>query len=291
MNDDEYITVNIHEILNSIINATQLITIREQLVRNYETDKKRMKIAIIIESCILIISLILISIYFNLEPNYLIPVWLILNLFVMVTYRSLIVLEIFRKFKEMYSNPIHYTPSRFLRGIGISLLIISIINFALKIFGTYIFFSNIIFTPLSSFMFALLIMGYFGIIYLIMYTVKLFCVWCFSRYLIQHRTEQAQQYVLRQQHLQQEVALLLILSMFDIVPQNTALSEEQISNLPTFKYKKNNQTENCSICLVEFQDDDDIFDLQCKHKFHRICGSSWFKINANCPNCRMIINK
>ena len=45
----------------------------------------------------------------------------------------------------------------------------------------------------------------------------------------------------------------------------------------------------CSICLEEYQKNNNIIKLNCEHQYHKECIKQWFKINNNCPQCRKII--
>ena len=42
----------------------------------------------------------------------------------------------------------------------------------------------------------------------------------------------------------------------------------------------------CSICLEEYNDDDNILLISCGHIFHEICFTKW---NKGCPICHKII--
>lgn len=48
----------------------------------------------------------------------------------------------------------------------------------------------------------------------------------------------------------------------------------------------NAQTDECSICLTQFNQSDDIVELSCKHTFHRSCVLRWFREKTDCPVCR-----
>ena len=64
-----------------------------------------------------------------------------------------------------------------------------------------------------------------------------------------------------------------------------------LSQLPKSKYRKNkghegskavskdaNRSEHqCSICMSQYEDGDDILTLTCFHKFHNECVVTWFK--------------
>ncbi|EGZ30747.1 hypothetical protein PHYSODRAFT_295425 [Phytophthora sojae] len=48
-------------------------------------------------------------------------------------------------------------------------------------------------------------------------------------------------------------------------------------------------TENddvCPICLIEFEDGEDVRNLPCKHIFHVACIDEWLKRNTSCPMCK-----
>lgn len=49
----------------------------------------------------------------------------------------------------------------------------------------------------------------------------------------------------------------------------------------------------CSICCVEYANDDDICILPCNylHYYHKDCIFTWLKKNNDCPLCRKIIEK
>ncbi|KAL4454981.1 hypothetical protein ABPG74_006363 [Tetrahymena malaccensis] len=46
------------------------------------------------------------------------------------------------------------------------------------------------------------------------------------------------------------------------------------------------QEEQCSVCLIEFQENDKIRITICDHIFHSECLLQWLKSQENCPNCR-----
>lgn len=57
------------------------------------------------------------------------------------------------------------------------------------------------------------------------------------------------------------------------------------------KSKQQQQTQkDCSICMSEFESDDKIIQLQCKHIFHSDCIIQWLKEKRICPNCKKPIN-
>eukprot|EP01080_Neovahlkampfia_damariscottae_P004228 gene4228-7565_t len=64
------------------------------------------------------------------------------------------------------------------------------------------------------------------------------------------------------------------------------LSSSTLSQLPTFKFMINDQNtmiNECSICLSEYENEDEIRTLPCFHMFHKDCIDEWLKVNDNCP--------
>ena len=50
---------------------------------------------------------------------------------------------------------------------------------------------------------------------------------------------------------------------------------------------RNLEEEDCSICLEKMAKNDVVFQLPCRHVFHKKCVSSWiYEQKALCPNCR-----
>ncbi len=51
------------------------------------------------------------------------------------------------------------------------------------------------------------------------------------------------------------------------------------------------QGDKCCICLQEYQDDDKVIALQCKHILHQSCGKDWLMgTHRTCPLCRTPID-
>ena len=48
--------------------------------------------------------------------------------------------------------------------------------------------------------------------------------------------------------------------------------------------------EECSICLQEYNSNDNLVILQCNHKYHHDCIKKWFYKEMTCPNCRIQID-
>lgn len=72
-------------------------------------------------------------------------------------------------------------------------------------------------------------------------------------------------------------------------------SEEEIRNLPhiqlsSLKSSSSSSTTNinmtCPVCTDDFENNDDITSLPCRHHFHRKCVVAWLSRHCSCPVCR-----
>jgi len=65
-------------------------------------------------------------------------------------------------------------------------------------------------------------------------------------------------------------------------------SEDAVAKLPRIKIS-DEQIEkkmDCSVCMCEFELDEEAVKLPCDHTFHSDCILPWFKMNNSCPVCR-----
>ena len=71
------------------------------------------------------------------------------------------------------------------------------------------------------------------------------------------------------------------------VPQGT------LEKLGKKKYKQGaTEDVSCTICLADYDAEDEITTLPCKHSFHASpCLSSWFQRASSCPQCRFSIRE
>lgn len=71
-------------------------------------------------------------------------------------------------------------------------------------------------------------------------------------------------------------------------------TREQGSKKVEVKVVDNEERETCSICLCDIEDDKNVFQTDCGHRFHRKCLSKWIKTSHSledtysCPNCRSV---
>jgi DNA-directed RNA polymerase subunit RPC12/RpoP len=75
---------------------------------------------------------------------------------------------------------------------------------------------------------------------------------------------------------------------------NPPASKEIVSSLEKVKIdednlkilRKSSNCENCSVCKDDFEVDQEILNLPCKHCFHDECIKPWLKERNSCPTCR-----
>ncbi|AED96704.1 putative transcription factor C2H2 family [Arabidopsis thaliana] len=79
-----------------------------------------------------------------------------------------------------------------------------------------------------------------------------------------------------------------------------AASDDQISSLPSWKFKRIDDSASdsdsdsatvtddpeCCICLAKYKDKEEVRKLPCSHKFHSKCVDQWLRIISCCPLCK-----
>ena len=69
-----------------------------------------------------------------------------------------------------------------------------------------------------------------------------------------------------------------------LIPNLSQIDKKTIS----YEELLNNDEDNdCTICLEEFNNDEEIIKLKCNHLFHSKCIDDWIKKNQSCPLCRL----
>lgn len=79
---------------------------------------------------------------------------------------------------------------------------------------------------------------------------------------------------------------------------STIVVPDTLSDLPISKYKSTSaatststssdkSAETCTICSIEFKDNDFVRYLPCFHVFHVQCIDQWIGIKQDCPNCKI----
>ena len=65
---------------------------------------------------------------------------------------------------------------------------------------------------------------------------------------------------------------------------------EQVKTIPTVRYSKKDNDDNCSVCLGDFRVNEELFKLQCGHLYHKKCLKDWLKKSNCCPLCKRILS-
>ncbi|KAL5706503.1 RING-type E3 ubiquitin transferase [Ranunculus cassubicifolius] len=81
-----------------------------------------------------------------------------------------------------------------------------------------------------------------------------------------------------------------LIALGDVVgTESRGLSADTIASLPSINYKSQNNedssTDQCVICRLEYEDEDTLTVLSCKHMYHSECINNWLHINKVCPIC------
>ncbi|XP_010495098.1 PREDICTED: RING finger protein 44-like [Camelina sativa] len=64
------------------------------------------------------------------------------------------------------------------------------------------------------------------------------------------------------------------------------LTERQISQLPTIKFKPSIEDKQCMVCHLDFANGEKITLLPCTHKYHKDCIGKWLESSKICCVCR-----
>jgi hypothetical protein len=73
---------------------------------------------------------------------------------------------------------------------------------------------------------------------------------------------------------------------------NRGASQDEINKYTqAYKAVEIPKESNCVVCQSEFQKQEEIRTLPCKHSFHKDCIDQWLKINKTCPICKKDITE
>ncbi|CAD8085335.1 unnamed protein product [Paramecium sonneborni] len=77
-----------------------------------------------------------------------------------------------------------------------------------------------------------------------------------------------------------------MMSIFGQQRQNN----QELDNLAVIKFAPyeglSQEYKQCSICLTNYEDGEELILLPCIHRFHKTCISEWFKEQTTCPICK-----
>ncbi|RWS30475.1 RING finger protein 38-like protein [Leptotrombidium deliense] len=62
--------------------------------------------------------------------------------------------------------------------------------------------------------------------------------------------------------------------------------EEALRQMATYVYENECDEKQCYICINEFEKNDLIRPLRCKHEFHVQCVDRWLRCKNECPLCK-----
>nr|DBA18712.1 TPA: hypothetical protein GDO54_016927 [Pyxicephalus adspersus] len=64
------------------------------------------------------------------------------------------------------------------------------------------------------------------------------------------------------------------------------LPEDRNSQTPPANNQQSEDQPGCSICLLQYEPEEQTEQLACAHIFHPDCINTWLRIRRTCPNCR-----
>merc|ERR1711980_18571 len=69
------------------------------------------------------------------------------------------------------------------------------------------------------------------------------------------------------------------------------VKRKEVSKLSSRRFSLNDANQQCSICMVEFEEGNQIEETSCSHKFHAGCLQKWVQVKPVCPECRMPLER
>jgi Ring finger domain len=73
--------------------------------------------------------------------------------------------------------------------------------------------------------------------------------------------------------------------------QAEGMDKNSLNSIKKIKFQKvpnlkEEEEEKCPVCLLEFEDQEQVKQLPCGHLFHEGCIDSWLVRNSKCPICK-----
>lgn len=219
------------------------------------------------------IDIIILCIYFDDKCDQPFNYWIMFNIFGNF-------IQYLNRNKEENSNEESKYRINYFIGLGLTIFL-SIIYFSSKTCKNTPLYNYMTFYVIIYFLFY----GILTIIFLFEILVILLCVCCSILISIcpSSRIERSER-----RRFARELA----------IAAREAINEENIpvlpfrNRLPTFRYSLTNVNNiECSICLSQYIENDNVNRLECNHNFHKECIEEWLHINPTCPLCRKVINE
>jgi len=66
-------------------------------------------------------------------------------------------------------------------------------------------------------------------------------------------------------------------------------TDEILNRLEEYDYKPREEADICAICHEDFNENEKVTKLPCKHEYHKSCVFKWLKMHNICPICRQSI--
>lgn len=77
------------------------------------------------------------------------------------------------------------------------------------------------------------------------------------------------------------------MSVNEVLNQLHQLANSNSASIDEYpRVNAQNTTTQCSICLENFREEQEMIQLPCEHVFHENCIRRWLERNNNCPYCR-----
>ncbi|KAL4498515.1 hypothetical protein ABPG72_019633 [Tetrahymena utriculariae] len=105
--------------------------------------------------------------------------------------------------------------------------------------------------------------------------------------LIQETTNEIEQYQIAYNITLEEIEKIICTKNYvsegqQIIYSQTQNQQNQLSN-------NTSQCRDCPICQQDFQNEEKVYTLSCKHQYHATCLIEWIKMQNTCPLCRTFI--
>ncbi|KAG0237322.1 cytochrome c oxidase subunit 1 [Actinomortierella wolfii] len=74
-------------------------------------------------------------------------------------------------------------------------------------------------------------------------------------------------------------------------PSSSSSSSTSPQKADEYLTLEDEQDATCSICLCEYEDDEELRKMPCLHYFHKSCVDEWLKLHKSCPLCKRDIDE
>lgn len=86
-----------------------------------------------------------------------------------------------------------------------------------------------------------------------------------------------------------------LILMVPVQERQRGVKKDKLNQIPVSKFQKievkEGEEERCPVCLMGFEQGDDVKTLPCKHMFHPGCIDTWLVRNSACPICKRDVNQ